>query len=64
MLKEGTQSGINVIGLSSSSSILDSAKSKLNENETCRICSILCTAEYCLETIQQVNCILFTHISN
>ena len=27
---------------------------KLNENETCRICSILCTAEYCLETTQQL----------
>jgi hypothetical protein len=27
---------------------------KLNEPETCRTCSVLCTAEYCVETIQQV----------
>ena len=27
---------------------------KLNEIEICRVCSILCTAEYCIETIQQV----------
>lgn len=54
MLKEGTQSGISGIGLSSSSSIIDSSKSKLNESESCKICSILCTAEYCLETTQQL----------
>lgn len=54
MLKEGTQSGISGIGLSSSSSIMDSSKAKLNESETCKICSILCTAEYCLETTQQL----------
>lgn len=28
---------------------------KLNEPEMCRACSVLCTAEYCVETIQQVN---------
>jgi len=28
---------------------------KLNESEICRSCSVLCTAEYCVETIQQVN---------
>lgn len=54
MLKEGTQSGISSMGLSSSSSIMDSSKSKLNESETCKICSILCTAEYCLDTTQQL----------
>lgn len=54
MLKEGTQSGISGIGLSSATSIMDSSKAKLNESETCKICSILCTAEYCLETTQQV----------
>lgn len=31
----------------------DSSK-KLNEAEICRICSILCTAEYCFETTQQL----------
>lgn len=36
------------------SGLLDSSK-KLNEAEICKICSILCTAEYCLETTQQVN---------
>ena len=57
MLKEGTQSNISGIGLTSSSSIIDSSKSssKLNEAETCKICSILSTAEYCLETTQQVS---------
>lgn len=34
-------------------SVFDSSK-KLNEAEICRICSILCTAEYCLETTQQL----------
>jgi len=33
---------------------MDSSKSKLNEAEACKICSILCTAEYCLETTQQL----------
>ncbi|KAL4223807.1 Vacuolar protein sorting-associated protein 53 [Mactra antiquata] len=28
--------------------------SKLTEEEQCRICSILCTAEYCMETAQQL----------
>lgn len=27
---------------------------KLNETEIRRACSVLCTAEYCVETIQQV----------
>jgi hypothetical protein len=27
---------------------------RINEGETCRACSVLCTAEYCVETIQQV----------
>ena len=27
---------------------------KLSEEEQCRICSILCTAEYCMETTQQL----------
>ena len=49
MLKETAQAGISL-----GTSVMDSSK-KLNENETCRICSILCTAEYCLETTQQVN---------
>lgn len=30
------------------------AITKLNESEICRSCSVLCTAEYCVETIQQV----------
>lgn len=52
MLKESQ----NRIGaeMSAVGAILDSSK-KLNEAEICRICSILCTAEYCLETTQQVN---------
>lgn len=31
---------------------------KLNEPEICRSCSVLCTAEYCVETIQQVRFLL------
>lgn len=27
---------------------------KLTEEEQCRTCSILCTAEYCMETTQQL----------
>lgn len=55
ILKEGGQSGISGISLSSAASIMgESSKSKLNESETCKICSILCTAEYCLETTQQL----------
>ncbi len=50
MLKESSQ---NSSGSSSAGGLLDSTK-KLNENEVCRICSILCTAEYCLETTQQL----------
>ena len=64
MLKEGTQSGISSMGLSSSSSIMDSSKSKLNESETCKICSILCTAEYCLDTTQQVFKLLIKYYLN
>jgi vacuolar protein sorting-associated protein 53 len=36
-------------GTSTSSSSL-----KYNETEICKVCSILCTAEYCLETTQQL----------
>ena len=53
MLKESQNIASSGLGGSSSSGLLDSTK-KLNENETCRICSILCTAEYCLETTQQL----------
>jgi len=56
MLKETAQAGIGSLS-TGASSILDSSK-KLNEIETCRICSILCTAEYCLETTQQVKILL------
>ena len=35
-------------------SILKEDVSKLREDEQCRVCSILCTAEYCLETSQQL----------
>jgi len=53
MLKEsGNQSAI--AASITAASIMDSSKSKLNEAETCKICSILCTAEYCLETTQQL----------
>lgn len=48
MLKESQAQG-----MISSTLNLDSSK-KLNEAEICRICSILCTAEYCLDTTQQV----------
>ncbi len=51
MLKEASQNSSS--GSLSSGGLLDSTK-KLNENEVCRICSILCTAEYCLETTQQL----------
>jgi hypothetical protein len=55
MLKEGGSglSGGSSGSISLTSNILDSSK-KLNESEICRICSILSTAEYCLETSQQV----------
>ncbi len=53
MLKEsGNQSAI--AASITAASIMDSSKAKLNESETCKICSILCTAEYCLETTQQL----------
>lgn len=45
--------------LSSASSLIQSILKegetvKLTEDEQCRTCSILCTAEYCLETTQQL----------
>ncbi|CAF0997701.1 unnamed protein product [Brachionus calyciflorus] len=46
MLKESQGSTI--------SNPLSSESKKLNETEICRICSILCTAEYCLDTTQQL----------
>jgi len=52
-LKESNQSSN-----SSSGNMLDSSK-KLNEAEIGRICSILCTAEYCLDTTQQVILLVF-----
>lgn len=48
MLKESQAQG-----MISSTLNLDSSK-KLNDAEICRICSILCTAEYCLDTTQQL----------
>jgi vacuolar protein sorting-associated protein 53 len=42
-----------VSGVSGALTSFDSSK-KLNEAEICKICSILCTAEYCLETTQQL----------
>lgn len=62
MLKEntsqtsgGNSSGLigGVGGVSGALASFDSSK-KLNEAEICKICSILCTAEYCLETTQQL----------
>lgn len=53
MLKDSVHGTIGNVGSSLTSNLMDSSK-KLNELETCRICSILCTAEYCLETTQQV----------
>ena len=54
MLKESVQGTISNVGSTLTANLHDSTK-KLNEGETCRICSILCTAEYCLETTQQVS---------
>lgn len=51
MLKDGVQNTIGNVSLTSN--LLDSTK-KLNEAEICRVCSILCTAEYCLDTTQQL----------
>lgn len=55
MLKEGQSSIASSLGAAAAAStnILDSSK-KLNEAEICRICSILTTSEYCLDTTQQV----------
>jgi hypothetical protein len=48
-----TTSGSSAAAAAAGSNSMDSSK-KLNEAEACRICSILSTAEYCLETTQQV----------
>ena len=53
MLKENQGTNNSTGSGSLTSNILDSSK-KLNEAEICRICSILSTAEYCLDTTQQV----------
>ena len=60
MLKESSQSGsgssgliAGVGGVGGALANFESSK-KLNEAEICKICSILCTAEYCLETTQQL----------
>ena len=48
--KEGTSSAAGLI-----QSILKEGEiNKFTEEEQCRICSILCTAEYCMETTQQL----------
>lgn len=48
--KEGTSSAAGLI-----QSILKEGEiTKFTEEEQCRICSILCTAEYCMETTQQL----------
>lgn len=46
-------------GISSASGLIQSILkegevTKFTEEEQCRICSILCTAEYCMETSQQL----------
>ncbi|KAK3774031.1 hypothetical protein RRG08_030113 [Elysia crispata] len=53
--KEPSSSG----GLGSASGIIqnflkEGEVSKLSEDEQCRVCSLLCTAEYCMETTQQL----------
>lgn len=65
-IKTNLLHGIYFSRLSSQSSNITSASgliqsilkegeiSKLTEEEQCRICSILCTAEYCMETAQQL----------
>ena len=60
MLKESSQSGsgssgliAGVGGVGGALANFESSK-KLNEAEICKICSILCTAESCLETTQQL----------
>ena len=40
--------------LKEAQNVANSDSKKLSENEICKTCSILCTSEYCLETIQQV----------
>ncbi|XP_063395988.1 vacuolar protein sorting-associated protein 53 homolog [Mytilus trossulus] len=48
--KEGTSSASGIL-----QSILKEGEiTKFTEEEQCRICSILCTAEYCMETTQQL----------
>lgn len=55
MWRASNQSG----GISSASGLIQSILkegevTKFTEEEQCRICSILCTAEYCMETSQQL----------
>ena len=40
--------------LKEAQNVANSDSKKLTESEICKTCSILCTSEYCLETIQQV----------
>ena len=54
-LRASNQSG----GISSASGLIQSILkegevTKFTEEEQCRICSMLCTAEYCMETSQQL----------
>lgn len=55
LLRASNQSG----GISSASGLIQSILkegevTKFTEEEQCRICSMLCTAEYCMETSQQL----------
>ena len=34
--------------------LMEGELTKLTEEEQCRVCSLLCTAEYCMETSQQL----------
>jgi vacuolar protein sorting-associated protein 53 len=49
--------------LKEAQNVANSDSKKLTENEICKTCSILCTSEYCLETIQQV-CLLRAYLVN
>ena len=51
--------GVQTNNISSATGLIQSILkegevSKLTEEEQCRTCSILCTAEYCMETTQQL----------
>ena len=51
--------GVQTNSISSATGLIQSILkegevSKLTEEEQCRTCSILCTAEYCMETTQQL----------